>query len=107
MIADGGDDGCNIVRIGPHVIQQAESHDSSALGMIHTVNYVSDVVKISGDAGQFRIPLRMSQLQQDFAGGVSHLQHMRIAVLGVSQGDEGLIGLFDIGIDCPVVFYVF
>ena len=77
--------------------------------LVDGINDFASVLVCSGQVTDYNVQYQGSchgpQTCREAQWG--NLQHMQIAVLGVSQGDEGLIGLFDIGIDCPVVFYVF
>ena len=82
------------------------SNIGPGLGMVHPVDDIADIVEITGDGGQLRVPLGIAQRQQDAAGGVRHLGHMGEAVLGKTQRDERLVRLADIAADLLAVLNI-
>ena len=107
MVADGGDDGGDVLRVGAHVVEDAESHHCAGLGMIHSVDHVADVVNIAGDLSQLRFPRAVAQGQQDLPGGFADPGHMGEGMLRIPQGAHGFVGLLNVSPDLTAVFDIF
>ena len=86
VVADGTDHFRALLRVHPHLIQQPEGHNGPALGVLLPVDDVADVVEISGDLRQLRLPLALAQGQQDPLRLRSHPPHMGKAVFRIAQG---------------------
>ena len=63
VVADGADHLSALLRVHPHLIQQPEGHNGPALGVFFPIDDVADVVEISGDLRQLRLPLALAQGQ--------------------------------------------
>ena len=107
MIAYGSHYGGDVLRTHVHPIQEPESHDGSALGMVYPVHYISYVVKITGDLGKFHLMIIISQQLKYASCQFGNLVDVGEAVLCVSQRQKRLIGLGNIGFYISVIFYIF
>ena len=107
VVADGGGDGGDLLRIKASLVQDAEGHDGAALAVVHPVHQVADVVEIGGDLCHLHRPLRMIQRLQDIACHFRHMGHMGKAVLRIAQSDEGFVRLGDIGADGRILADLF
>ncbi|CAN4017880.1 selenide, water dikinase SelD, partial [Dysosmobacter welbionis] len=106
VVADGGDDGGDLLRRTIHVVQNAEGHDRTGLGVIHPVHQVADVVKKPGDLCQLHRPLRIPQGGEDIGGVFRHRRHVGKAVLRIAQSGQRLVRPLDIGPDRRIVFHI-
>ena len=61
VIAYGRDNCGDVIGIHIHSVQQSEGHYGSALSVIHSVDYISDVVEIASDASQFHLMFGIPQ----------------------------------------------
>ena len=99
VMADGGDDGGHVSGLHAHLVQNTEGHDGAGLGVVVAVDHVADVVHKAGDAGQLLVVLSISELGQDAGGKLGAAGDVGKAVLGKAPGQQGLVGLGDIGAD--------
>lgn len=99
VVADGGDDGGHVSGLHAHLVQNTEGHDGAGLGVVVAVDHVADVVHKAGDAGQLLVVLSISELGQDAGGKLGAAGDVGKAVLGKAPGQQGLVGLGDIGAD--------
>ena len=99
VMADGCDDGGHIGGLHAHVVQDPEGHYRSGLGVVVAVDHVADVVHKACDAGQLLVVLSISELGQDAGGKLGAAGDVGKAVLGKAPGQQGLVGLGDIGAD--------
>ena len=93
MIADGGNNGRDLLRWKIHPVQDSESHHCAALAVIHTVDHIADIVQISGNPRKLHGSCGVAQGFQNVPGGFRHPGHMGKAVLRKPQGLHGGIGL--------------
>ena len=105
VIADGRHDGGDVLRLRPHVLEDAKGHHGAALRVVHPVDEVADVVQIACNLAQLHLPLRIAQRLQQVFHRLGHMRHMRKAVLGKAQCHERLIGKGDIRSYFFTVFY--
>lgn len=99
MLADGGDNLCNIFRGCTLFPQQLKGHKGSCMGMVHPIDAVSDIMHVAGDPGQFDGMVIILQLLQNITGGDGHLGRMFPGMVGVTQSAQYLVSLFQIDID--------
>ena len=107
VISDGRHHGGDVLRVHVHPVQQPESHDRPALGVIHPVYDISDVVEITGYPCQLDLVLVVSQVFKDAACQLRDLVDMWKAVLRIAQGQQRLVGFCYISLYIFVVFYFF
>ena len=107
MVSDGGDDCGDVVRVSAHVVQETEGHYGTALGMVHAVYNVADVVEIACNLNQFNFMFGVAEGAQDLCGSFGNLGHMSEAVLCESEGSQGFIRFLDVGSDRAAVFNIF
>ena len=107
MVADGGDDGGDLRRVAVQIVQNAEGHDGTGLGVVDAVHQVPDIVEEPGDPRQLHRPLRVAQGPQDIPRVLRHYGDVGEAVLRKAQSDEGLVRPLDIGADGGVVLHFF
>ena len=55
MIPDSGNDGRHIFGRHPHLIQNTESHHSSALSVVDAIHHIAYIVHETGDTSQFHL----------------------------------------------------
>ena len=107
MVSDGGDNGADLLRRHTQLVQKAESHNGTALGVIRPVDDVADIVHDPGNSGKLRRALVIAQLRQDHGGYLCHLFHMGEGMLRKAQAFQRLIRPADIGHNVRILFDVF
>ena len=107
MVADGRDDGGDLLRRKVHSVQDPERHHRAALAVIHPVHHIADVMEISGDFHQLHGSVRVAQRFQNPSGRLSDPCHMLEAVFRKSKGFQRRIRLVDVHPDRFVLFHLF
>ena len=74
------------IRGGKHILDD--------LGLVHAADGF-----LHGDAGQLLVVLSISELGQDAGGKLGAAGDVGKAVLGKAPGQQGLVGLGDLGSD--------
>ena len=82
-----------------HVVKNPESHHRSALGVVHPIDQIADVVEIGGDPGQLDLMVVIAEDPQDLPRQIRHPADMGKAVFRKAKGGEGFVRPGDIGID--------
>jgi len=107
VVADGGDDGGDLVGLGLHLVEDTEGHDSTALGVVHAIDDVADIVEIAGDLGKLCLAGGIAEGEENTLGGFGHLGDVGEAVLGIAEGDQRFVGLADIALNGGVALDLF
>ena len=84
MIADCSDDFGDFFRRHPHRSENMKSHQGAALGMVHPIDAVPDIMQKSGDLRQLHFPLRVAEIPQNFRRNFGGAGHVGKGMLGVS-----------------------
>ena len=96
VVADGGDNGSDLLRREIHPVQNPEGHHRAALTVVHPVDHIADIVEVPGNPGQFHGSFRIAQCFQNVSGGFCHPGDMGEAVFRKAQSLHGGICLGDI-----------
>ena len=75
----------DILRRHPQLVQNTERHDGAALGMIHPVDQVADVVEITRDLHQLHLPVGVAHGFENIPPRSRHPGHVGKAVFGIAQ----------------------
>ena len=102
VVADGRADEPDLLRGHVPLVQQGKGHDGAAVGVVHPVHGVSDVVQVPGDGRQLAGALRVAQQAQNIPGGVAAALGVGQAVLGKPDGLHAPVALLHIGADLRV-----
>ena len=96
VIADGRADGCDLLGRKIELVEQRERHDAAAVGVVHTVDDVADVMQASGNFRQLTGALIVTQHGQDAAGSGTAESGVRTPVLRISQCAKAPVARIDI-----------
>ena len=107
VVPDGGDDGRHFIGGRPHLVQDAESHDRTALGVVVPVDDIADVMHPACDGGQFRGTCVVAEGEQDLAGQRGNTPRMGIAVLRIPQRGQAFVCFADVAVDLFALFDLF
>ena len=107
VVADGGDDGGDILRIRTEAVEDAECHDGAGLRMVDAVDDVADIVQIPGDLGKLRLSFAVPEGEKNIACGLRHTPHVGKAVLRVAHIGKGFIRPLNVSADGGIGFYLF
>ena len=107
VVADGGDDGGDLLRVAVQIVQNAERHDGAGLRVVDPVHQIADVVEVACDLRHLHGPLRIAQGLQNIPRRLRHDGHMGEAVLREAQCNQRFVRPLDIGADGGVVLHVF
>ena len=89
------------------MIEDPESHDSARLTVLDPVDEIADIVKISGDPGEFDRSFVVPERFEYVPRGFGNKSYVSETVLGKSERGERHIRLTDIGSDFFVVLDFF
>ena len=85
MVSYRGDHLGKLGGVHLKVIKYTECHYRSALGVIHPVYKVTDIVKEACDPRKVYLPLRIAESRKNIGGAVRDLHNVCKAVLGIAK----------------------
>ena len=107
VVADGCDDGGDILRVCAKAVENAECHDGAALRVVNPVNDVADVMQVAGNLCQLRLAFGVAEREQDVTRRFRNASDMSEAVLREAHVDERFVRPLNIGADGWIRFDLF
>lgn len=107
MMADGGKDFGDLHRLRPQAAQNGRGQQRPVVGVVHPVYQIADIVEKGGDFGKLDGSVIMAQGGKDHLRRGGHPGHMGEGMLGVADGAENGVRLFDEGAHLRIVLYLF
>ena len=84
-----------------------KSHQGAALGMVHPIDAVPDIMQEPGNLRQLHFPLGIAEILQNFRRNFGGAGYMGKGMLGVSVSLESNVRLADLSSDRWIVFNLF
>ena len=97
----------NFRRIHSHSVENSESHNGSALGMVASVDNVSDIVEISGNFNKFNFPFGIAESFHNICGFFRNKTNVGKAMFRKTDCFKSIARFLNINFDRRVVFYHF
>ena len=82
---NGRNDGCTICKRHIHPPQDVICKERAILGMVFTIDCISDIMHISGDLRKFDLRVSMSELLQQICRPLSHQRAMCLRMLRIAK----------------------
>ena len=93
MIADSGYDIAYLLRRHIEVIQQTESHNSTALCVVNAVYNIADIVKISGYHSKLHLAFVIAKTLKDHFYRIRNLFNVSKGMFGIALSLDRRIGI--------------
>ena len=84
-----------------------KSHQGAALGMVHPIDAVPDIMQEPGNLRQLHFPLGIAEILQNFRRNFGGAGYMGKGLLGLCVSLESNVRLAEISSDSWIVFNLF